>query len=106
MLNAHAYALSDSIKANVTREEWTQAKILMRFGGRPPRCATEHPYLEDDDGKPIEDQDQQAEAELTHFAKAERSIFRAAQDICDSYTDRAIAASTLRALQDTPLENL
>ena len=29
MLNNHADTLSDSIKANTTREEWKQAKILM-----------------------------------------------------------------------------
>ena len=55
MLNKYADSLTNSIKAKATREEWKQAKLLTRFGGRPPRCATEHPYLEDNDGKPIED---------------------------------------------------
>ena len=78
----------------------------MRFGGRPPRCVSEHPRLEDEGGAPIQDRDQRAEAELTYFAQAEHSIFRTPQDICETYSRRALEASTLRALQDAPLENL
>ena len=63
-------------------------------------------YLEDDDGTPIQDQDQQAEAELTYLAKAEHSIFKTPQDICVKYNQHALEATTLRALQDTPLENM
>ena len=106
MLDTHADKLTDSLKANASRQEWMEAKTLLRFGGRPPRCATEHPYLEDDDGTPIQDRGQQAEAELMYFAKAEHSTFKTPQDICDNYNQHALEATTLRALQDTPLEKL
>ena len=48
----------------------------------------------------------QAEAELACFARAERSLFREPADICKSYKDHAIHASTIRALKDTPIDNI
>ena len=55
MLTSHADKLTDALKANATRHEWSEAKTLMRSGGRPPRCGTERPYLEDEHGNPIPD---------------------------------------------------
>ena len=45
MLTDHADKLTDALKASATRDEWSEAKTLMRFGGRPPRCGAERPYL-------------------------------------------------------------
>ena len=95
MLDAHADQLTDSLKANASRQEWMEAKTRMRFGGLPPRCATEHPYLEDENGHPIPDHEQQAEAELTYFAKAEHSTFRTPADICNTCNHHALVASTM-----------
>ena len=106
MLSDHADKLTNHIKGHATREEWAEAKLLMRFGGRPPRCATEHPYVEDENGRPIPDADQQAEAELTYFAKAEHSKFNDPQDICDVYNQHAKEATTIRVLFDTPIDNI
>ena len=105
MLNARADQLTDALKADASRHEWMEAKTLMRFGGRPPRCGTEHPCLEDENGNPLPDHEQEAEAELTYFAKAEHSIFRTPEEICDTYKQHSLQASTIRALQDTPLDN-
>ena len=99
MLTDHADKLTGALKAKATRQEWSEAKTLMRLGGRPPRCGTEQPYLEDEHGNPIPDHEQQAEAELTYFAKAERSIFTTPEEICASYNQHALDASTVRALK-------
>ena len=48
MLTKYADQLTDALKSKATRHEWSEAKALMRFGGRPSPCGTEHPHLEDE----------------------------------------------------------
>ena len=74
--------------------------------GRPFRSLAEHAYVLDRDGKPIPDAEALAEAEITHFAMPERSLFREPDDICQTCNQHALRASTVRVLQDAPLGNL
>eukprot|EP00959_Pyramimonas_sp_CCMP1952_P391249 8199180-Pyramimonas_sp.AAC.1 len=70
-LEAQADTIVEARDFGLPRSEWSKTKVLMQFGGRPPKIPTTFPYSTTEDGTALCTESDVANNLQQHFAKVE-----------------------------------